>query len=289
MSKVVMAFADSCRSRVVVASILCLSVALIASGVSATEGEGDEPIEVSYEQVLVVDTTEGYVVLAPRLSWRVPVDDPGVAPTGIEVRRTHQSSGEQVTFCVAGDVDGLLDSSVRYRGPGDETGLVAGNDYFTYEVRATRLEDGEAQTGDWSEPLSVRVSGRPADPRETGTDLAPAPSSCPQVEHTTVDGDDEPPLSNAPDPRDEESDEESDLIGVDPSDRDGTGATSSPDLPSCYGSFPEECSAGNAVWTPPGDGDEQEEEGSVPWEDIAGWKFSWTQCWNHDGNVMCTR
>ncbi len=316
MSKATMGSMGRQRTRVVFASILVSSLVLFAPGVLATEGESDEPIEVSHQLVLVVDTTEEYVVLAPQLSWSVPEDDPGVAPTGFEVRRTHQGSGEQVTFCVAGDANGLLDASVQYTSPEDDTELVEGNDYFAYEVRATRLEGDEIQASAWSEALSVRVSGRPAEPRETATDPAPAPALCPQDEQTTPqdeqttpqverttgpatrtesersssdDGEEKPSDSTAPNSQGNESDKKSDPVGDQPSDPDETGDTSNSGLLSCDGSMAEGCKVGNAVWTPPGDGSEQEKEGPIPWEDISGWKFPWTSCWNNDGNVICTR
>ena len=170
------------RTRAAVASVVVVSLVLIAPGVSAAEIEGGEPVEVSHQMVLVVDTTDEYVMLAPQLSWSVPEGDPDALPTGFEVRRTHQDSGEQVRFCVAGDVNGLLDSSVRYTDPETETELVEGNDYFIYEVRATRSAGADLLVTPWAAPLTVSVYGRPLSSTEAAADLpfddAPAPSPC---------------------------------------------------------------------------------------------------------------
>ena len=182
MIRALLGFEVRRRKRAAVASVVVVSLVLVAPGVSAAEVEGGEPVEVSHQMVLVVDTTDEYVMLAPQLSWSVPEGDSDALPMGFEVRRTHQDSGEQVTFCVAGDVNGLLDSSVRYTDPETDTELVEGNDSFIYEVRATRSAGADLLVTPWASLPAARVYGRPLSPTEAAADLpfddSPGPSPC---------------------------------------------------------------------------------------------------------------
>ena len=291
------------RLRVAVAvSVLLASVGLLAGGVSAQEVESDGRIEVSSDVTVVVDSSQHYIIGAPELSWSVPASDPDNEPSGFEVRRTHQESGEQVTFCLGGDADGLVDGSIRYTNPQDPSEFVAGAEDFTYEVRATGPTGTDHSVTLWSEPLSVTVHANPLSPREVGVELSFGPAVIPArcTEHRQSEesvatqgggnGGDSTKSARQPDPDPDPDDPSGDTED----DCAGTKCGPTPDtsvLPTCGQAPTEACTVGNATWNPPDESPPLSEtpEGKIPVEDTPGWVFPWTQCYNTGGQVFCTR